>query len=45
MGDFAIGKQTEPVGMGEAGTFARDFEFEGLNYAVERELGQLIEKI
>ena len=43
MGDLAIDKQAEPIGMGEGCTFAGGFEFiESLGHAGKPELGQLI---
>src|SRR5580700_9744436 len=37
-------QQTEPIGMGECGTFAGGFEFgKGLGHADQPELGELIE--
>ena len=42
--DFAIDKQTEPVGMGQGGALTGGFEFgEGLGHAGKPELGELIE--
>ena len=44
MGHLAIDEEAEPIGMGERRAFAGSFEFgEGLGYAGEPELGELIE--
>jgi hypothetical protein len=43
MGDLAIDKQAEPIGMGEGGAFAGGFEFsESLGHAGKPELGELV---